>query len=141
MPNTTFKDVALDVTEQAVCVQVRVFLSDICWFSSLKSSKYFLYHILPYPVNEKEGKAQWLSDKNILQITVSFFVWSRWIIIFLASYYQRRSFLNYLFSKMYLLLFFVWKLKTLVLLRKLREQFFFLSFRNEANKQSVNKDC
>jgi len=55
LPNTTFKDVALDVTEQAVCVQ---------------SSKYFLYHILPYPVNEKEGKAQWLSDKNILQITL-----------------------------------------------------------------------
>jgi len=53
LPKTVFKDVSLDVTEQAVCVQ---------------TSKYFLYHYLPYPVNEKEGKAQWLSDKNILQI-------------------------------------------------------------------------
>lgn len=55
LPGAKYKDVTLDVTEQVVCVQ---------------TAKYYLYHVLPYKVNEKEGKAQWISDKNILQLTL-----------------------------------------------------------------------
>jgi len=55
LPKTRFKDVSLDVTDQVVCIQ---------------SSKYYLYHILPYKVNDKEGKAQWVSDKEMLTITL-----------------------------------------------------------------------
>eukprot|EP00331_Platyophrya_macrostoma_P026515 CAMPEP_0176438690 /NCGR_PEP_ID=MMETSP0127-20121128/19452_1 /TAXON_ID=938130 /ORGANISM="Platyophrya macrostoma, Strain WH" /LENGTH=204 /DNA_ID=CAMNT_0017822725 /DNA_START=41 /DNA_END=655 /DNA_ORIENTATION=+ len=53
LPGTPFKDVQLDVKEQVVVVQ---------------SSKYYLQHVLPYRVNEKDGKAQWVSDKNTLEI-------------------------------------------------------------------------
>jgi hypothetical protein len=32
--------------------------------------RYYLNFILPYPVKEKEGKAKWISDKEILELTL-----------------------------------------------------------------------
>jgi len=40
------------------------------YFYDLKAPKYYLYHVLPYPVKDKEGKAQWISDKEILSVSV-----------------------------------------------------------------------
>lgn len=55
MPETKYPEISLDVTSTVV---------------SLQAPKFYLYHILPYKVNEKEGKAKWISDKEILTIEV-----------------------------------------------------------------------
>jgi hypothetical protein len=55
MPQTKFVEITLDVTQTVVCVQ---------------APKFYLYHLLPYKVNEKEGKAKWIADKETLTISV-----------------------------------------------------------------------
>lgn len=60
MPGTKLAEIQLDVLENQI----------IC-----HSPKYYLNTFLPYKVNEKEGKAQWISDKSILQISVSKSIW------------------------------------------------------------------
>ncbi|EGR29822.1 hypothetical protein IMG5_148060, partial [Ichthyophthirius multifiliis] len=55
LPDTKFKDIQLDINSTAMVVQ---------------SPKYYLHHAFPYQVRDKDGKAQWISDKCILQITL-----------------------------------------------------------------------
>lgn len=75
MPQTKFAEITLDVTQTVVCIQ---------------SPKFYLYHALPYQVKEKEGKAKWLSDKEILTISVNEISESfLFPITFLASNYKR----------------------------------------------------
>ncbi|EAR98074.1 pre-RNA processing PIH1/Nop17 protein (macronuclear) [Tetrahymena thermophila SB210] len=55
MPNTRFKEVQLDINSTAMVVQ---------------SPDFYVHHIFPYPVKDKDGKAQWITDKCILQLTL-----------------------------------------------------------------------
>lgn len=54
LPDTQYKEISLDVNKNALVLQC---------------PKYYLHHILPYTVKDKEGKAKWVTDKNMLEIT------------------------------------------------------------------------
>eukprot|EP00825_Cyclidium_porcatum_P000781 TRINITY_DN10314_c0_g1_i2.p1 TRINITY_DN10314_c0_g1~~TRINITY_DN10314_c0_g1_i2.p1 ORF type:complete len:301 (+),score=69.39 TRINITY_DN10314_c0_g1_i2:11-913(+) len=54
LPDTQYKEISLDVNKNAIVLQC---------------PKYYLHHVLPYTVKDKEGKAKWISDKCILEIT------------------------------------------------------------------------
>ena len=55
LPNTKLQEIQFDVT-QSVC--------------QLQTPQYFLHHILPYNVNDKEGNCKWVSDLHELHVTV-----------------------------------------------------------------------
>lgn len=55
MPSTKLPEIQLEVLENQI----------IC-----HSPKFYLNTFLPYRVNEKEGKAKWISDKFVLEISV-----------------------------------------------------------------------
>ena len=55
LPDTQFKNVQLDVQGQRIIVQ---------------SPNYFLNKLLPYNVDKNKGKAQFDSDKGILNVTL-----------------------------------------------------------------------
>lgn len=68
LPGTKLAEINLDVNSTVLSVQVscEVFIKII----KKKAPKYYLYHILPYKVKDKDGKAQWLAEKEILSISV-----------------------------------------------------------------------
>eukprot|EP01017_Pseudomicrothorax_dubius_P028605 TRINITY_DN3404_c0_g1_i2.p1 TRINITY_DN3404_c0_g1~~TRINITY_DN3404_c0_g1_i2.p1 ORF type:complete len:204 (-),score=51.51 TRINITY_DN3404_c0_g1_i2:429-1040(-) len=55
LPDTKLKEISLDVTQQTICVQ---------------TPKFYLKQTLPHPVRDKDGKAEWVSDKNILRVSL-----------------------------------------------------------------------
>merc|ERR1712062_842358 len=55
LPNTKLAEIQLDITADAAQIQ---------------TPQYFLHHIFPYQVNDKEGKAKWVSDLEELQISL-----------------------------------------------------------------------
>lgn len=55
LPASRFKDVNVDLTDKHL---------------SVRSPKYKLGLHLPHPCDSKNGKAQWISDKDLLKITV-----------------------------------------------------------------------
>ena len=59
LPGTKLSQVELDIKQQQICVQ---------------SPNFVLKHFLPYPVDKERGKAQFDSDKGILNVTVSSYV-------------------------------------------------------------------
>lgn len=67
LPDTEFKQIALDVQSQTITVQVFLI---IFVFKSFQTPKYYLNHILPYPVEKEKGNAKWESDKHMLLVTV-----------------------------------------------------------------------
>ena len=55
LPSTVLSEINLEVTSTVLCVQTQ---------------KYYFHHYFPYKVGDKAGKAQWVSDKCVLNITV-----------------------------------------------------------------------
>lgn len=55
LPGTKLKEITLDVTKQRVIIQ---------------TPNFFLNHVLPYAIKEKEANAKWISDKYVLELTL-----------------------------------------------------------------------
>ena len=51
LPETKLSEISCDVTKEAMVIQ---------------APKYYLHHIFPYEVKDKDGQCKWVSDKETL---------------------------------------------------------------------------
>jgi len=54
LPGQKYKEISLDVNKSAMVIQ---------------STRFYLHFAFPYEVRDKEGRAQWLAEKQELQLT------------------------------------------------------------------------